>query len=338
MTELAVSIIIPTYNRAHLIVRSLRSVLSALGPLDEVIVVDDGSTDATLRVLEPYRDRIRYVVGPHRGVGAARNCGITNACKPLVAFNDSDDEWCADKLALQRAFMEARADVLFCFSDFGLKDEDGTESHHGLLGWYRDLHDKPRTWDEVLGPAVAYSSVAALPQGRADFNVHIGNLYDAMLMTNHVASPSAVVRRERAGDALRFPEDIRAWEDYECFTRLAKVGTAAYFDCETIWQCGHTGPRLSGADAFYRATCRITALQRTFGVDEQFLRQHWKGYVEILRAQYLARFRYLIRRGRQQEAREELQRVGGAPLTYRLLASMPGPLTRAAASLYHWMR
>ncbi|HKQ75658.1 MAG TPA: glycosyltransferase family 2 protein, partial [Blastocatellia bacterium] len=91
MNELPVSVVIPTYNRAKHIVRSLRSVLAAIAPGDEVIVVDDGSTDNTREALEPYRDRIRYVMGPHRGAGAARNCGIAEARHPLVAFNDSDD-------------------------------------------------------------------------------------------------------------------------------------------------------------------------------------------------------------------------------------------------------
>src|SRR5262245_52413493 len=168
MNELPISVIIPTYNRATLIVRSLRSVLVAIIPGDEVIVVDDGSTDDTTQVLEPYRDRIRYVIAPHRGVGAARNRGVAEARHPLVAFNDSDDEWFPDKLALQRAFMQARPDVLFCFSDLGLRDKDGAESHHGL---FRFWHHDPRGWDEILGPAVAYSSITALPPGREDFDV-----------------------------------------------------------------------------------------------------------------------------------------------------------------------
>src|SRR5262245_14583393 len=194
MNESPVSVIIPTYNRAKLIVRSLDSVLAATAPGDEVIVVDDGSTDDTERVIEPYRHRIRYLYVPNRGVGAARNYGIAEARNPLVAFNDSDDEWFADKLILQRAFMQARPDVLVCFTDLGLKNKDGAESHRGLLGWHRDS----RNWDEILGPAVAYSSVASLPPGREDFNVHIGNLYETMLRINYVPTQATMVRREQA--------------------------------------------------------------------------------------------------------------------------------------------
>ncbi len=329
MNELSVSVIIPTYNRAKHIGRSLRSVLAMMSPGDEVIVVDDGSTDNTKQALESYRDRIRYVLGSHRGVGAARNRGIAEARNPLVAFNDSDDEWFADKLVLQRAFMRARPDVLFCFSDLGLRDMDGTETYNGLFGWHRD----PRSWDDILGPPVAYSSLASLPPGRADFNVHIGSLYETMLRENYVSSQTAVVRREQAGDALHFSEDISVYDDHECFTRLARIGKAAYFDCETVWQCDHEGHRLSHCDALHRATCRITMLQRTFGADAQFLAQHKERYQAALKDEYLTRARCLIRKGKRMEAREELRLAGSGPLPLRLLAAIPGPLARSMVGL-----
>jgi glycosyltransferase involved in cell wall biosynthesis len=322
MNELPVSVIIPTYNRASHIVRSLRSVLDAVAPGDEVIVVDDGSTDDTRRILEPYRDRIRYVMGPHRGVGAARNCGVSEARNPLVAFNDSDDEWFPDKLALQRAFMRARPDVLFCFTDLGLKDGNGNESHYGLLGWHQDS----RSWDEILGPPELYSSFAPLPPGRKDFNVHIGSLYETMLRINYVPTQTAVTRRERAGDALRFGEDIAIHEDHECFIRLSKIGKAAYFDCETAWQCDHDGPRLTQVDSLYNATCRIKMLERTFGADEQFLARLGDRYKARIRTEYLTRARYMIRNGWRKEARKELRLAGGGTLPLRLLASLPSPL------------
>ena len=330
MNQLPVSVIIPTYNRAKHIVRSLRSVLAAVAPEDEVIVVDDGSTDDTVEVLNPYCDRIRYVNGPHRGVGAARNCGIAEARNPLVAFNDSDDEWFPDKLRLQRAFMQARPDVLFCFTDIGLKDRNGSESHHGLLGWHQDS----RSWDEILGPPKPYSIFALLPQGRQDFNVHIGSLYETMLRKNYVPTQATVVRREQAGDALRFGEDIDVHEDHECFIRLAKAGAAAYFDCETVWQCDHKGPRLTRVDSFYNATCRIKILKRTFGTDEQFLARLGERYREMLKTEHLKRARYLISNGRRKEAREELHLAGGGTLPLRLLVAIPTPLARLASVIY----
>jgi len=330
VNRLSVSVIIPTHNRAKQIVRSLRSVLAAVAPGDEIIVVNDGSTDNTREILEPYRSLIRWVDGPHRGPGAARNCGIVAARNPLVAFNDSDDEWWPDKLVLQRAFMQARPDVLFCSSDLGSKDRMGTEGHHGLLCWHHD----PRSWNEILGPARPYSTIATLPQGRQDFSVHVGSFYETMLRAGYVATQTAIVRREQAGNMFRFGEDIPVYEDYECFVQLARIGQAAYFDCETVWQCDHDGPRLTDANAFDRAGYYIKVLQRTFGADPEFRGRHRNRYRRTLRAEYSTRARYLIRNGQREEARAELRLAEDGPLGYRLLAALPNGVLLVLVDLY----
>src|SRR5712691_4780511 len=146
--SLGVSVILPTYDRAALLRRAVDSALAAVLPGDEVIVVDDGSTDATALAAAHWGPRVRYIAVPHAGPGAARNRGLREARHPLVAFLDSDDEWMVDKLQLQRALMERRPDVLLCFTDFAHRSPEGTETHRCLARWHRD----PRSWDEVLGP------------------------------------------------------------------------------------------------------------------------------------------------------------------------------------------
>jgi len=81
-----VSVVIPTYNRANMVGRAVESVLAAISPGDEVIVVDDGSNDGTEGVLKTYAGRIRYVRTSNGGAGKARNRGIEEARHPLVAF------------------------------------------------------------------------------------------------------------------------------------------------------------------------------------------------------------------------------------------------------------
>ncbi len=332
--SLSVSVIIPTYNRAHLIGRAVRSVLAAVEPGDEVIVVDDGSTDGTAELLRSFGDRIRCLRGPHRGCGAARNAGIAAARNPLVAFNDSDDEWAADKLRLQRALLHARPDLVFCFSDFGLRDEDGCETPRGLFGWHSDS----RPWEEILGPGRLFSSLAPLPPGRPDFRVHIGDLYPTMLRSNYVASQSVLVRLERAGDALAFPEDLVIHEDYQCWARLARLGRVAYMECLTFWQWGHVGPRLSSADDLRWSTDRIKLLERVWGRDERFLARHREQYERTLAAERIARARALVRAGRTREARAELRQAGGGRLCYRVAAALPGALVWLAVVLRHALK
>lgn len=109
-----VSVIIPTYNRAHVLARALDSVLSQdYFPL-EVIVVDDGSTDHTPDLLDRYKGRIRVLSQANKGVSAARNLGIRNSRGGFVALLDSDDAWTPEKLSLQTAFFEAHPHALIC--------------------------------------------------------------------------------------------------------------------------------------------------------------------------------------------------------------------------------
>lgn len=99
----AVSVVLPTYNRAHLLSESIGSVL-AQGYSDfEILVVDDGSTDNTREVVAGIDDkRIRYVeLTPNRGQASARNVGIKEAKADLIAFQDSDDIWMPEKLGMQ---------------------------------------------------------------------------------------------------------------------------------------------------------------------------------------------------------------------------------------------
>ena len=111
-----ISVIIPTYNRALHLVRAIESVLAQRQHCDELIVVDDGSTDETPALVE--RLAAGSVVPVHllrqdnRGASAARNLGIRRARGELLAFLDSDDWWLPNKLALQAAAMAAQPEVL----------------------------------------------------------------------------------------------------------------------------------------------------------------------------------------------------------------------------------
>ena len=97
-----VSVIIPTYNRAHVLPRAIESVLKQTYTELELIVVDDASTDDTAAVMTAITDpRVRYVRKEHGGAAAARNRGIAEAKGEFIAFQDSDDVWHSDKLEKQ---------------------------------------------------------------------------------------------------------------------------------------------------------------------------------------------------------------------------------------------
>jgi glycosyltransferase involved in cell wall biosynthesis len=329
-----VSVVIPTYNRASLVGRAVESALAAIRPGDEVIVADDGSTDDTAARLRAYGERIRYVRSPRNvGPGPIRNLGIREARLPLIAFLDSDDEWMPDKLDLQRVVMERRPDVLFGFSDFALRTRNGEEIRNYLFHWHRDT----RGWDAILGPGFPFSSLAALPPGRPDFSVHVGDMYPTLLLGHYVSTCTVIVWRERAGDALRY-SDVRMFQDWECFGQLARAGPAAYMDCETFWNHDHAGPRLTQADELVSETAKVEILQRLWGSDPVFLETHGDAYRKVLMQHQRAKGKALLALGRTREAREQFKIAGSASPADRTLASLPGPLTRAIVAARRALR
>lgn len=116
MTEPLVSVVIPTYNRAAIVVRALETVFAQREDNLQVIVVDDASTDDTeTRIRRAYGDRVQYVRNDvRRGPGAARNRGLELATGPYVAFLDSDDLWLEEKLQRQVALVARGADIVYC--------------------------------------------------------------------------------------------------------------------------------------------------------------------------------------------------------------------------------
>lgn len=117
-SDVRISAVIPTYNRGPLVARAVESVLAQSSPPDEIVVVDDGSTDDTEELLRPFLDRIRYVRQRNAGGSEARNAGVRRASHPWIAFLDSDDHWRPRHIELMReAIAATRGVAVFYFSD-----------------------------------------------------------------------------------------------------------------------------------------------------------------------------------------------------------------------------
>ena len=153
-----ISVIIPTYNCDRYIVQAIDSVLMQEDCEVEVIVIDDGSTDDTENVLEPYGDRIHYILQKNQGVAAARNNGIAHAQGDYVAFLDADDYFLPGKLAAQAAILQAKPDVGIVHSGWQRVDSEGNKildvrpwedvPKLDLEGWLR--------WKPVLPSAMMF--------------------------------------------------------------------------------------------------------------------------------------------------------------------------------------
>jgi glycosyltransferase involved in cell wall biosynthesis len=137
-----VSVILPTFNRADTLSRSIGSVLEQQHKNLELIVVDDGSTDRTRELVADIRDpRIRYIRHDrNRGQSAARNMGISIARAELIAFQDSDDRWAQEKLARQLPVLLYDPELAGVYCDLRRHQLDGAQflmEGSRSQAWYR---------------------------------------------------------------------------------------------------------------------------------------------------------------------------------------------------------
>jgi len=124
-----VSIILPTYNRAYIVERAIRSILDQTYNDFELIIVDDGSTDNTEEIIKELQQkdkRIQYIkLDTNKGAAAARNVGIRSAKGQYIAFQDSDDEWLPEKLEKQMKIIETvTEEVGVVYTDMLLINKD----------------------------------------------------------------------------------------------------------------------------------------------------------------------------------------------------------------------
>ena len=188
----AVSIVIPTYNRAPLIGRSIRSVLNQVYQDFELIVVDDSSSDNTRDVLAQFTDtRLRYVCHERTmGAGAARNTGIKAAVGDYLAFHDSDDEWLPDKLERQmQVFATVSPQVGVVYSDM---------------------------WRIVQNNKTYFKAPHFMPEDGIIYNKALGRQLFG------IGIQSTVIRKQCFKEAGVFDESLPALEDSELLMRLSK--------------------------------------------------------------------------------------------------------------------
>ena len=216
--------IIPTYNRRDLLPRAIDSVLAQTHPVDEIVVIDDGSTDDTGDMLQQrYGDRVRHVWQANAGVSAARNHGMRLARGRYLALLDSDDTWLPAKTALQLAFLEAHPDFGMVLCDVERVD-----------GEYRHI-DVFRRRDVIREDGWALRWL-----------IHNPALVPA----------SAMLRRQVVEQIGGFDEALRTAEDLEFHLRVARHWKIGVVEQPLVRAMrGHEG--LSAADSTYTDYVRV---------------------------------------------------------------------------------
>ena len=112
-----ISVVIPSYNRSHTLPRALQSVIAQTSAVDEIIVVDDGSTDASAEMLAREFPQVIVLKQPNLGVSAARNRGIAAARYEWIALLDSDDSWLRHKIERIRDARRSHPELVLFHSD-----------------------------------------------------------------------------------------------------------------------------------------------------------------------------------------------------------------------------
>jgi len=117
LAAMRISVVIPSYNRRHTLERALQSVFEQTSPVDEVILVDDGSTDGSSEMVRQLFPQIEVLTQPNLGVSAARNRGITAARFEWIALLDSDDSWLPHKIDQIRRAQKLQPGFVLYHSD-----------------------------------------------------------------------------------------------------------------------------------------------------------------------------------------------------------------------------
>jgi glycosyltransferase involved in cell wall biosynthesis len=191
-----VSAIITTYNYAHFLPDAIESVLRQSYRNLEIVVVDDGSTDATATVARRYADRgVHYVHRPHGGAGRARNTGLEVTSAPLVAFLDADDAWLPDRVAAGVAHLADRPALALVAA-------------HAFA------------CDVRLRP----TSVVHAATGET------ARMLDELLVDNVVLNPSSVLIRRCAIEAAGGFSEIPFGEDWDTWIEIAKRFPIGFID------------------------------------------------------------------------------------------------------------
>lgn len=220
-----ITAIVPAFNCARYLSDAVRSILDQTHAVDEVIVVDDGSTDDTPAVARGFGDRIVYIRTPNQGAAGARNTGLDRASGDYIAFLDADDAWYPEKIARQMDAFARHPDLRAVCCEFGMADETGRilEPRY-IKRKYRVFSAYGLDWPTMFPRSEPLDGAA--PSDR----LFHGDAYRALFLGNFINTSSILLRRAAVEAAGRFTLGRRTQEDYEYWLRVAAAGDLGYLD------------------------------------------------------------------------------------------------------------
>ena len=294
-----VSVVIAAYNAAATLGETLRSVRAQACADVEVVVVDDGSTDATRAMLEAEGARVRAFHQENAGIGAARNRGMREARGAFIALIDADDVCEPGRLRIQLDYLLAHPDLLLCSTDFSSFDDSGMIEASSIGSYYSRCgasHGGVRArYDHHAGFALP---VAAC--GRAagsEVASHSGRVFEQLLLGNFIHPPTVMFRREALELAGNFDPSIRIACEWEWLVRVAQAGPVGYIDLPLL-RYRRSASQISSSTAMNLDSLRVAkAMQRRYArlrvLDPRVARRQL-GQLELQAAYAMAPVRRII--------------------------------------------
>lgn len=207
MNPTLVSVIIPVYNGEKYIRCAIDSVLKQDYQSIEIVVIDDGSSDSTLQILNEYGDKVSIYQQPNKGSAAARNLGIKMANGTYIAFLDADDYWFPGKISAQMQALRATGCRM---------------AYTRFLFWHADTDNG---WPDPA--SVLFQDRLAFKPGS---KVEPKWVYADLLLDCLVWTSTVLIAKEELSRVGGFDEDLRKGQDYDLWLRLSRTIQMAYLD------------------------------------------------------------------------------------------------------------
>ncbi len=196
-----VSVVIPAYNREKTIRRCINSIINQTYPVYEIIVVDDGSRDKMLQIIDKEYASVKVIRQNHQGAQAARNAGIRAAEGEYIAFLDSDDEWVPDKLEIQIQALLKNRDAVICCDGFIQTD-----------------------WEKQI-PKIYKGKEKGFKKGKRKIykmNGKSGHVYKAILSDSFCMFQAMLTSKQNLLEIGLLDERVPSFQEWDTAIRLAK--------------------------------------------------------------------------------------------------------------------
>lgn len=294
-----VTVVIPTRNNEKYILEAVESVLSQSFRDYELLVIDDGSTDGTRRLLEPYRDRIRYHFQENQGLAVARNVGLDLAEGEFVTYLDGDDLMLAGNLEIKTAIMGANPGLGGVFSNFCVFNALGVLHERGEKATFKFFRTTGKDIPEIFPSAEEIPS-----HGGRNTTLFSGMMFDWLFQGNIVLPSTMLFRKRFALKVGKFLPHLRTQQDYEYWLRFSKRYPLGYIDDVLVKYRRHS-QQLTDRSNIVRVI--ETSLRIIEAYEEDYIS---RGQERVFRTRKVDKLKELskafIRMGRARQARDAL--------------------------------